>query len=376
MSEWLAPALESCLWQSHKDIEVLVVDDGSADNSAEIATAYAALDPRIRVISQANSGLGATRQRGQDEASGDFITWLDADDFLDRHGAANWLGAASDGKVDLVCGNAVVFSNRNFNARRYFYHPPATNLHFDAAPRYWKSKVVWRWVFSLPMIRSAGIKHVNYKLGQDVCFMFEVFLRARRFTQVAPYVYYFRQGHKSSHVSLEVQLEHAFAHFIDVKQTLLSPPDGRPRIKPLVKYLNENYWRDVKKTAPRLATVDPAYTDRMLALGLELFSGLDPEWFRARALAPEVKEERDFLPWVDALTGGDVAAAKNIIASLQEQSSPTPDKRGFLYDLRYTLKSAFNPLSHTARTRLRQLEARVAERKSVPKPEPVQRVSR
>lgn len=369
MAPWLAPALESCLWQTHKDVDILVVDDGSQDNGPDIARAYEKLDSRVRLISQPNAGVGAARQRGQDLAQGDYITWLDTDDFLDAGAAAAWLDSAKRDGADLVCGNAVAFSSRTYNARRYFPHPAASGLRFDCAPRYWKSKVLWRWAFSLPFLRQANIGHTSFKLGQDVCYMYEALLRADHFTQTAKQVYFFRQEHKSAHASLAVQIEHGFAHFNEVRRILLNPPDGRPRYKPFVKYLNENYWRDIRKTAQRLCGDDAAWEERLVSLGLALFDNLDPAWFRANALAPEVTEQRAFFPLVDAMIAKDAPAVHALLEDIRSGTRPAPDKRSRFHTLRHTLKSLFNPLAHGARLRLTRLEARAARRKGVPLPD-------
>ena len=361
MAEWLPVALESCLWQTRGDFEVIVLDDGSTDAGPEIARAYARCDSRIRVISQPNAGAGSARQAGQDAACGDFITWLDADDFLAPGAVAAWLGSAEDG-ADMVCANAVAFSHRTFNARRYFYHPPAARLTFDHSPAYWKSKVLWRWIVALPFIRRHNLTHPHYKLGQDVCFMYAALLRARHFSQCAPFVYYFRQEHKSAHTSVQVQVEHALAHFMDVRKVLLNPPEGPPRYKPLVKYLNENYWRDVRKIAPRLVNEDAAYLPRLLELGGELFAGLDPAWFRAAALTPEVREETAFLPLADAFIAGDIPTARAVVEQLRATPPPAPDKNTLFHVLRHKLKALVHPLARSARSSLRELEARAARR--------------
>jgi glycosyltransferase involved in cell wall biosynthesis len=369
MAPWLGPALESCLAQTHADIDVVVVDDGSLDNGADIATAYALLDSRVRLVRQANAGAGAARSAGQRAAQGDYITWLDADDFLDGRAAEAWLSGAGRGE-DMVCGNAVAFSSRTFNARRYFYHPAAAGMRFDTAPRYWKSKVLWRWIFSLPFVRAGGFTHPPYKLGQDVCFMYQALSRAGTFSQVSPYVYYFRQEHKSAHASLETRVEHGFAHFKEVRRILLEPPEGPPRFKPFVKYLNENYWRDIKKTAPLLSGGDAHWEKRIVELGLELFKGLDPAWFQEKALSPDLRPRPDFLPLAEAFIRGDAEAVTAIFQSLRAQAGPlAPDKASPLHSVRHGLKSLFNPLSHKAFLRLRTLESRAARRKGVPRPE-------
>ena len=361
MAEWLPVALESCLWQTRGDFEVIVLDDGSTDAGPDIARAYARLDSRLRVISQSNAGLGAARQAGQDAAGGDCITWLDADDFLAPEAVAAWLAPAERG-ADMVCANAVAFSHRTFNARRYFYHPPAEGLRFDHSPEYWKSKVVWRWIISLPFIRRHGLTHPRYKLGQDVCFMYAALVRAERFSQCAPFAYYFRQEHKSAHSSVQVQVEHALAHFIEARDILLNPPDGVPRRKSLIRYLNENYWRDVRKLAPRLVGPDAVWKDRAIELGLALFQGLDPAWFRAAALAPEVREESAFLPLADALIAGDADTARALFDQLRDAPLRAPDKNTLFHTLRHRAKALVHPLARSARTYLRELESRAARR--------------
>ena len=362
MAEWLPVALESCLWQTWRDVDVIVLNDGSTDASLAIAEAYARMDSRIRVISQPNAGLGAARQAGQDAAQGDYITWLDADDFLDQDAAALWLEQAGRDQADMVCANAVAFSHKTFNARRYFYHPAASRLQFDNSPAYWKSKVVWRWIFSLPFLREHAISHPRYKLGQDVCFMYSCMLAAQRFSQVEPFLYYFRQEHKSAHSSVKVMVEDQLGHFLEVKRILLNPPDGEPRLKPLVKYLNENYWRDVRKLSPRLTGQDADWLEPALDLGLQLFEGLEPTWFRAASLEPEVREEGDFLPLVDAFIAKDREQARTLFAQLCDNPPHAADKNSVFHVLRHKLKAAVQPLSRSAKGRLRELESRATRR--------------
>jgi len=82
--KYLEEALVSIQEQSYKNLEVILVDDGSKDSSPEICDRFASIDTRFKVIHQSNSGPSAARNRGLDEATGDYVTFVDNDDLLHR----------------------------------------------------------------------------------------------------------------------------------------------------------------------------------------------------------------------------------------------------------------------------------------------------
>ena len=78
---YIREAVDSVIVQTHKNWELIIIDDRSSDNTADIAFEYHRLDPRIRLIkNEDNLGAAGSRNRGLDEASGDFVALLDADD--------------------------------------------------------------------------------------------------------------------------------------------------------------------------------------------------------------------------------------------------------------------------------------------------------
>lgn len=81
-ASWLRDGLDSVLGQTLRDIEVICVDDGSTDESAAILAEYVAKDVRVRVLVQENCGQGAARNRGLEEANGEYVYFMDADDEL------------------------------------------------------------------------------------------------------------------------------------------------------------------------------------------------------------------------------------------------------------------------------------------------------
>lgn len=79
-AQYLSETLESVLCQTFTDFEVLIIDDGSTDSTAELAHSYAQREQRIRYFLQANQGVSASRNKGIELAKGEFIAFLDADD--------------------------------------------------------------------------------------------------------------------------------------------------------------------------------------------------------------------------------------------------------------------------------------------------------
>ena len=82
VEEYLSRCLDSIIGQTFNEIEVILVDDGSPDNCGEICDRYALQDKRIRVIHQRNKGVNAARRVGVENAKGEFVCFVDSDDYL------------------------------------------------------------------------------------------------------------------------------------------------------------------------------------------------------------------------------------------------------------------------------------------------------
>ena len=117
----IAAAVESVLSQTLKELELILVDDGSTDGTAAICDACAAKDPRVRVIHQANGGVGTARNTGLDAARGTWIAWLDSDDTLMPEMLETLLAAAEQsGKNTAFCNHLKVFVNGN--SKEHYRH--------------------------------------------------------------------------------------------------------------------------------------------------------------------------------------------------------------------------------------------------------------
>lgn len=105
VEKYIAQCLESVINQTYKNLEIIVVNDGTKDRSAEIAKEYAAKDSRIKVYDFKNGGLSVARNRGLEIATGEYISYIDSDDWIDKRMYETLLETAMKNEADMVkCG--------------------------------------------------------------------------------------------------------------------------------------------------------------------------------------------------------------------------------------------------------------------------------
>ena len=107
---YIGAALESIAGQTMTDLEVIMVDDGSADGSTAIAKSFAARDSRFRLVQQENQGLGPARNAGTKRATGDYLAFFDSDDLLAPHAYEILAGSLEKTGSDMACGGVRRFS--------------------------------------------------------------------------------------------------------------------------------------------------------------------------------------------------------------------------------------------------------------------------
>lgn len=110
--KFLRRCLDSICSQTYRNLEILCVNDGSTDGSAAILEEYAALDRRIRIFTQENSGQGVARNLALDNARGTWITGVDSDDYLEPDAYEYAITGIQD-DVDIVCmGTNIIWTNQ------------------------------------------------------------------------------------------------------------------------------------------------------------------------------------------------------------------------------------------------------------------------
>ncbi|MBO4712065.1 glycosyltransferase family 2 protein [bacterium] len=121
VEKYLRECLDSCVNQTLEDIEIICVDDASPDNSIKILEEYQAKDPRIKIFRhETNKNLGAARNTGLANATGEYIWFIDSDDYIDSKACQILYDAIKEFDVDMLCFSALRFIGED-EERQFFY---------------------------------------------------------------------------------------------------------------------------------------------------------------------------------------------------------------------------------------------------------------
>lgn len=194
-SEYLVECIESVRGQSLKDIEIICVDDGSTDGSAEIVAKFAKQDSRIKLIRQQNLGAGAARNAGIKVAMGEYVAFLDADDFYSSGDTLARIYAAAKANNAFICGGSfcevcgdkrvtqfdgVMLGNTFVREGWISYR----DYQFDYG--------YYRFIYRRDFLARNNLFFPDYRRYQDPPFMLRAFAVAGRFYAIPDITYCYR----------------------------------------------------------------------------------------------------------------------------------------------------------------------------------------
>ena len=199
VEDYLARCLDSCTAQTLYDIEILCVDDGSKDRSAQIARLYAEQDPRFRVIQKENGGVSSARNAGLAVATGQWIMFLDADDFLSEDACERVWRESMEGPTDIIVFGTHMFPTYPEHGKWYdwvlgiYAHREnqfTPRVLFDTPCA---KPFVWNKAFSAELLQEAGTRFdETASLGEDLIFLMEIFPQAEHFAFIPDQLYHYR----------------------------------------------------------------------------------------------------------------------------------------------------------------------------------------
>ena len=195
--KYLLRCLDSILKQTFEDWELILIDDGSADNSPAICAEQARNDSRIRVIHQANAGASAARNTGLNSVQGKWITFVDSDDWIAPDYLELMLQTASSQNVDAVFCNCF-FVQEDKVVPHFIYEENQTFHREEIFKRLLTiSQVrseIWGKIFKSELPASLRLR-TNVRIGEDMLFLIELYYsnQSVRTAILREPLYYYRQ---------------------------------------------------------------------------------------------------------------------------------------------------------------------------------------
>ena len=182
---YLAECLDSVLSQTLRDIEIICIDDGSTDGSGRMLDEYAAHDLRLRVVHQKNAGVGRARNRGIDEATGDFVAFMDPDDLYPDARTLEDMYVAAVANGAKVCGGSFMeFLPNGAERTRYDGLMAGMSFEKDGFVNYsdWQFDYGYvRFLYARKVLLEGGIRFPRYVRYQDPPFFVRAMAAAKTF---------------------------------------------------------------------------------------------------------------------------------------------------------------------------------------------------
>ena len=219
VEKYLERCVKSILSQTYKNLEVILVDDGSPDQCPAICDACAEKDARVKVIHQENKGLSGARNAGIDAASGEYLAFVDSDDYVSPHfieelyqllqdtgcaiGQCRFSYVKGDGLVEE--GDSAFCIYRGESLMEQLYGPEEKATCFVVA---------WNKLYRADLFKETGIRYPEGRIHEDEATTYRLFHEAKKlaFLDRALYGYYTENGGSITSVFSAKRLQWLTAH--------------------------------------------------------------------------------------------------------------------------------------------------------------------
>jgi hypothetical protein len=206
VESYLSTCVESLLAQTHEDLEVVLVNDGSTDGSGALCDAFAARDSRVRAIHKRNGGLSDARNAGLLSVRGDYTIFVDGDDWVEHETVASMLESAQDNDADVAIAGVVVdhvdaageLSARDVRLPTFWLNE-GDRSEKPGADDIGLIGYAWNKIYRTAHLRSWGLRFdPDVSLVEDVLFNRDVLCATARTTWVdGAYVHYLQRPRPS-----------------------------------------------------------------------------------------------------------------------------------------------------------------------------------
>lgn len=196
VEKFVKQCILSVINQTYHYLEIIIVNDGSTDNSGKICCEYEKKDNRIKVYNKINGGLSSARNFGIAHASGDYIMFLDSDDMLTLNAVEILLNAIEESKAEICIGKGTTIKDTE-------YIKPELMPTYDSIKIYDKYEAIENALYEMNFSMSANMKiyksnifsNISFPVGktfEDLFTIYKVFLNSKKTIFINTIIYYYR----------------------------------------------------------------------------------------------------------------------------------------------------------------------------------------
>ncbi|TLG77450.1 glycosyltransferase family 2 protein [Culicoidibacter larvae] len=244
-SSRLAIALDSLLAQTFADFEVILINDGSSDDSLSILEKYSQKDERIQLFDRTNHGISASRNFGLSKATGEYIYFMDSDDKLELTMLEQMVDFIELNNLDAVRVNFLnIYRNGKRKINPYFFKlyevvmPGMQYFCTDAKLQRWNMQnMTWMWMIRHEVIKASGVQFPEQvKVLEDVAFMAGLLAHCERVGTIEKPLYQYIQYEQSLTNTLRLKQTEADAKAVAENLVQLSDDQIEPHATTLRVY--------------------------------------------------------------------------------------------------------------------------------------------
>lgn len=211
---YIKECLDSVLFQTYTNMEIIVIDDGSIDNSWEIINQYKQKYNNLTAIKQSNMGASIARNRGIDLATGHYIYFLDSDDILCQDALMELINEQKKSNADLVIGNTLLINEDNVIIGRNNAHEEEIENSLDWCGSY---PAPSNKIYLLEVLKDHNIYFGNVRIGQDLNLFIKYLLFCKKVNYISCDIYKWRQVRNSISHTYTYKIFDIAESFKDIK---------------------------------------------------------------------------------------------------------------------------------------------------------------
>lgn len=195
VEEYLADCVNSLINQTYKKIEIILVDDGSPDNCPKLCDEYALKDPRIIVLHKPNGGLSDARNAGLDVCKGEYVAFVDSDDFIDKEMYDHMLNASLKYNADIVRCDFRMYGGTKYQNHSLYLKNKEYTVLTDYEPL--KALLTWKMHCCAwdKLYRKDFLKNNRFikgRLNEDIIFHFMLLQQGCTYVEINKVLYNYR----------------------------------------------------------------------------------------------------------------------------------------------------------------------------------------